>query len=29
VWPREHIPTRLGLVPDEVRESIEQHVGNL
>jgi acyl-CoA dehydrogenase len=29
VWPSEHIPTRLGLVPDEVRESLERHVGNL
>jgi hypothetical protein len=29
VWPREHIPTRLGLVPDDVRESLEHHIGNL
>jgi acyl-CoA dehydrogenase len=29
VWPSEHIPTRLGLVPDEVRASLERHVGNL
>jgi acyl-CoA dehydrogenase len=29
VWPTEHIPTRLGLVPDDVRDALEQHVGNL
>jgi acyl-CoA dehydrogenase len=29
VFPSEHIPTRLGLVPDSVRESLERHVNNL
>lgn len=29
VWPTEHIPTRLGMVPDDVRDSLEQFVANL
>ena len=29
IWPSEHIPTRLGLEPPSVRESLEQHLANL
>jgi acyl-CoA dehydrogenase len=29
VWPSEHIPSRLGNVPADVRESLERHVANL
>jgi acyl-CoA dehydrogenase len=29
LYPSEHIPTRLGLVPDELRDALERHAGNL
>jgi hypothetical protein len=29
VWPSEHIPTRLGMVSDDVRDSLERFVANL